>query len=193
MKSKKNKKDNVLNKGYKLRLYPNETYNNYFRNRKHFGLPKFKSKKRDKFSYTTSISKANPGSDLFDREIDIEDSESGKFEVLGYNFPNGIYRPQDFIRGDITVKGVEAGSYTLYVKMKHAKANIVLEEVIEFDLVEGQTKKLNFGYEVTVVDRIGFYDFDLTIKGGSENLASYFVPQSIYISQEEWEYFYEIK
>lgn len=129
--------------------------------------------------------------DLFDRDVDIEVSEDLKFEILDYNFPNGIYRPQDFIKGNIKVKGIEAGDYILHVKMKHAKANRTIEKVIEFNLQKDEIKTLDFDYEVTTTDRIGFYDFNLIIKDNSENLVSYYIPQSVYIVQEEWEYFYE--
>ena len=128
---------------------------------------------------------------LFDRDVNVEDFNTSKLEVLDYNFPNGIYEPQDLIEGDIMVKGLETGNYTLQVQMEHSKSAIIKEETIEFDLQKDEVKTLNFDYEVTVADRIGFYDFYLVIKENSENLKAYSVPQSIYIAQNEWEYFYE--
>lgn len=133
---------------------------------------KFYSNEEGKVYYEDSKPSRFAKDNLFDRDVNVEDFNTSKLEVLGYNFPNGIYEPQDLIEGDIMVKGLETGNYTLQVQMEHSKSAIIKEETIEFDLQKDEVKTLNFDYEVTVADRIGFYDFNLVIKEKLRKLKS---------------------
>lgn len=165
---------------------------------KQFLKDKIKTKLGGKF-YTSEIGRVYYEDDkpsdikenLFDREVEIDKQDETKIKVLDYNFPNGIFTPGDLIEGDITVEGIQAGTYTLHADINHSKINETLQDSSTFSLGAGEVKTISFKHRVTSEDRIGFYDLNVNINEGLEELIKYHIPQSIYIAQSEWEYFYE--
>lgn len=129
--------------------------------------------------------------DLFDRDIDVSDTSDGKFKVLDYNFPNGIFVTGDTIMGYVKVEGIQTGTYELNVDLIHAKSKSTINVSKPFELNAKEIKVIDFNYKVTSADRIGFYDFNLEINEDLTSLVKYKVLNSIYITRSEWEYFYE--
>lgn len=129
--------------------------------------------------------------DLFDREVEEIKTNKDKIKVLDYNFPNGIYKPGDVIKGSVKIEGIQAGTYTLYADIIHSKSGLTLNDSSTFKLDVKEIKIINFNYKVTSANRIGFYDLNVKINDSIEELIKYKVLQSIYIAQSEWEYFYE--
>ena len=137
-------------------------------------------------------SKIEQKEDLFDREVEETVVDSDEINVLGYNFPNGIYRNGETMLGEVEVKGIKSGNYFIEFQYIHSKFGNKLNDSVEFNLKEGQVKTIDFDFLVKSSHLRGFYDFELIIKNSSDKiLANYNVKQSVYFADAEWIYYYK--
>jgi len=125
-----------------------------------------------------------------DPEIVIP-NENAKIKIISYEFPNGIYKYGDIVKGKVKVEGVTAGNYELKFGMIHSKAGIELNTNTAFDISVGEIKEVEFSYQFTAINRLGFYDIYVNINEGGTVLVEYSVPQTIYLTASSWEYFYD--
>lgn len=175
----------------------NDNDSTYLNIDKNFLLDKMNTKLKGNFYtnlggrvYYEDTGLTSSQNNLFDRDVDITDNQS-KIKVLEYSLPNGIYEPGDVIKGYLVIEGIQSGSYNLQADIIHAKTGITLKDSKEFNIEAKEIKTINFSYKVTKNDRIGFYNLDVSIKENLDNLINYKTFDSIYIAQNEWEYFYD--
>ena len=130
--------------------------------------------------------------DLFDREVNEKDIEQDKIKILGYTFPNGIYKNGETLIGNMKFEGIQSGNYYIEVSYIHSKFKTILDNHVEFSLEKDEIKTVDFNLLVEPRYLRGFYDFEVIVKDSDGNvLADYYMEQVIYFAETEWIYYYE--